>query len=78
MEKQPGTAAVWLLTAATQPAPRQTFAFHEDHEGGVKLVGGQLLLEVKRPLAFNFIVRDAIVLVTPPHRATLRRERSRR
>lgn len=51
--------------------PRQTFAFHEDHKGGVELVGGQLFLEVKRPLPFNLIIGDAVVLVTPPHRATL-------
>lgn len=59
-------------------APPQTFAFHEDHEGGVKLVGGQFFLEVKRPLPFDFIIGDAIVLVAPPHRATLRGEQSRK
>lgn len=65
-------------THCSTAVPRQTFAFHEDHEGGVKLVGGQLFLEVKRPLPFNFIIGDAIVLITPPHRATLRREQTRK
>lgn len=62
-------------TRSLGPAvPRQTFAFHEDHEGGVELVGGQLFLKVKRPLPFDLIVGDAVVLITPPHRATLRGE----
>lgn len=55
-------------------APRQTFAFHEDHKSGVELVGGQLFLEVKRPLPFDLVIGDAVVLITPPHRATLRGE----
>lgn len=77
--KRKTTAAVWLQTATAQAtAAAQTFAFHEDDESRIKLVGGELFLKVKCPLPFNFVIRDAVVLVTPPHCATLQREQAGR
>lgn len=79
VEKRKTTAAVWLQTATAQAiATAQTFAFHEDDEGRIELVGGELFLKVKCPLPFNFVIGDTIVLVTPPHCATLQREQARR
>lgn len=48
-----------------------TFSIHVFNQVGVEPVTLQLLIQVKRPLPLNLIVRDPVILVAPPRPRTL-------